>query len=270
MHDSVVATISRRTKNATRLSRRARIGVGLAPLLFAGVVTGSPTASAQSSYCQTVSRLIDTGDLAVRIESTDSATLAVEKVIRLRNGFAAVQRVAPIEIRTPYGRIVTGLTALRSDFQSLVRSTPARARVIRFRITDRMNAVQSFVGVVRDHVIETCDLSGIGAAGPNASVVPSDTSGATPTAAGGSTGGTTRTIPGTGVYEIGKDIAPGFYTTRGGTNCRAGQTDDPTGKDPTAGFIASVGVGVTTQNVETTYRYFVTDRCADWVPGTLA
>jgi hypothetical protein len=253
--------------------RPARRGV----LATVGVVTATavlgvaPSASAQTAqFCPTIERLSATGATKVTINPTDSVATAVAKVDRVRNAFVLIKRTAGPDIQPELGRIVTNLGTTRKLFAGLRTARGAKANAIRRQIEEKALLVQADVGFIELSYIENCEGSvdlggGNGGASDPQPIEPVSPLPAPAPAPSASTGG--ATLNGSGVYEIGVDVQPGPYTTRGSVACQAGQSNDPTGTDISQGLVVPIGTGVTTIMLDGANRYFITRDCPGWRAG---
>jgi hypothetical protein len=227
-------------------------------------------ASAASSFCPTVRQYATTGKLSFTLQPGDSFAAAANKVKNTRTSYVSIRRIAPSSMQADLANIANGLGRAYNDLVSMRRLSGSRLEALRSRIERQLDdtdiQITSWAIDVSDYCSFEVSLGGdeIAAIEEIPAVPLSPTPTVAPSVA------TRGTIPGTAVLEIGKDIAPGFYTTRGGVNCRAGQSNEPTGTDPAEGFVVPIGVGVVTQEVSASYRYFITENCAPWVPGTRA
>jgi hypothetical protein len=247
-----------------RLSRFA--GVTLLTVSLLGVGATQQAARADdAAYCSTLQNLAVSGGLLITIASGESPTSAAAKVERIRVNYSKLRKVAPVEIAPDLTRMVATLARLRSDYLALRRATATKANGLRSQIQTRVQQFQDDSDMIEEDAIVRCNAELTDGDG---SIAVSPSPSATPTPA--PTPSTSVLLNGTGVYEIGKDIAPGPWTTRGGPSCEAGTSDDPTGADPTMGFVSPIGTGVATVMVTSAYKYFITRNCAGWRAGTLA
>jgi hypothetical protein len=188
-------------------------------------------------YCDRLIALAKAGALYVQFGESDSPSSAAAKVAKVRANYLVVGKVAPSELKPTYRQAAAILALMRNDLLALRKASRSRIEVAEIEADAILRCAVE-------------DLSGNGSSGS------SGTEGSTPEISSPPT--VSPTIPkgllsGTGVYEIGKDISPGPWTTRGGVNCVAGLTNDPTGQDATEGFVTNITKG-----------------CPGWRAGTLA
>jgi hypothetical protein len=222
-------------------------------------VVAAPAFADDASYCNRLGQLARNDGLFVRLAPSDSYSVAAAKVSKVRTNFVSLNQVTPVELKPTTSRIISTLAKVRSDLLALKSAKGSKAVRLNQQVTDRLELFGSDTDILEVDALERCEVN-------TDVIVDSEiVNPATPTA----------TVPagllnGTGVYVVGQDISVGPWTTRGGPNCVAGLTNDPTGQDATMGFIVPVNSGVTTLMITSDYRYFFTKDCPGWRKGTLA
>jgi hypothetical protein len=244
-----------------RVSRLA--GISFLAVSLLGVGAAQQTALADDfTYCTTLKAQAESGSLQVNITGGESVTTAAAKVEKVRLAYSRVRKVAPADIAPDLTRIVNTLARIRADYLAMKKASASKLTALRAQVQVKIRDFQSDVDALQEDAIIRCNADATVDDG-DVTIDPVPAPAPAPAPASG-------LLNGTGVYVIGKDIAPGPWTTRGGPNCEAGTSDDPTGVDPTAGFVSPIGVGVATVMVSSQYKYFITRNCPGWRAGTLA
>jgi hypothetical protein len=266
--------LSQRSKNVNPRRVGPSGAFGLTMVFFAVSVLPTTMATAQVAFCSTVERLNDQDLLRVNLEPTDSYSVAIAKIDRMRTSYSTIQRAGALDIKSTLNRVLSNLARVKVDLVALRRAKPAKAAALRSQIEQRVRLTQIDIDLVELKYQTECAQGSIGTGAGTGDGIsdPGDIVIApTPKPASGATAPTpsssTTRLPGTGVFVVGVDTLTGPYTTAGSATCSAGQSDDPTGTDITAGFTADIGSGVTTIMLDGTRKYFITRGCPGWTAG---